>query len=76
MSEEKYKNISCHLYDELEGFASLKQRVIITYLFDGEEKTFIGYIADLKTEESKEFLITNEGGVIRLDKLIKVVVYK
>ena len=68
-----YKNIACHLYDELELKAVEGKQVKISYIdSNGSQKELSTKINTLETVQKEEFLVTNEGLRIRLDKLIKI----
>lgn len=69
--EDKYKVISCHLYDKLESFAVKKTKLKISYLEDLEEKNIEDYIVNFKTKNKEEFMILKSGITIRLDNIIK-----
>jgi Rho-binding antiterminator len=70
--EDNYKPVSCDFYDELEALATMKKTCDITFLNEGGKARIRGSIAYLYTREKVEYLKTNAGLEIRLDKLIEV----
>jgi Rho-binding antiterminator len=71
--EGRYKNIDCGFYDQLEAYATLKKKVMLTFLDEhGVEKNLTTIIKTLETKNKEEFLISTNGDRLRLDKLIRV----
>lgn len=70
--DDKYKNIACSFYDQLEAFATLKKDVKITFSENEKSKTVTSKIVDFETKDKQEFMILEDGSKIRLDKLITV----
>lgn len=68
---QKYQNISCSYYDQLEAFATRKTECVIVYN-DGSEKNETGVIVDLFAHDGAEYLKLNNGTVIRLDHLVSI----
>lgn len=67
----KYKRIACSYYDVFESYATQKTLLKITYSDkQGLRQELISKIKTLETKNSEEFLITEEGLKIRLDKII------
>jgi Rho-binding antiterminator len=69
---QKYKNISCSYYDQLEAYATKQTQCLVIYYADDVEKTSDGIIVDLFAKEGSEYLKLNNGVVIRLDQLISI----
>ncbi|MBD0331653.1 MAG: hypothetical protein ICV66_03280 [Chitinophagaceae bacterium] len=70
---ETYKPLSCDFYDELEALATLKKNCEIKFRGDNEGIASIrGKIADLYTHDHVEYMKTDEGLEIRLDRLVEV----
>ncbi len=50
--------VSCHFYDQLEAWASMKTTVVLTLKNEsGEETEWTGKILDFKTKDKQEFLL-------------------
>ncbi len=62
---EKYKPVSCNLYDELANAILLHTSISITTI-DNEEIT--GYIKDIYTKDKEEFCVINDI-LLRLDNI-------
>tara|TARA_B110000211_G_C13801902_1_gene430945 strand:- start:436 stop:687 length:252 start_codon:yes stop_codon:yes gene_type:complete len=67
-----YKPIACSYYDYLLEVATFKKLVSIVYLQDTTEKEIESVIRDVYTKKGVEFLITENGITIQLDKLLSV----
>jgi Rho-binding antiterminator len=70
--KEKYKRISCDFYDILEGYATLKKKVLITYFENDSEIKEEVEIKTLETKDKSEYLISQLGKRIRLDQIISM----
>lgn len=71
--DDKYKRVDCNFYDHLEIHATYKERLEIIYEKEnGGNETIIVKIKTLETKDKAEFLITDEGQQIRLDKIISL----
>ena len=71
--KDTYQCVSCNFYDELEAYANLRKKVHIHYLGKGsvlQQAEIV--IKDFQTKDKAEFLITDKGMEIRLDKIVKV----
>lgn len=65
-----YQPIACSFHDRLEALATLRAPVSIRYLDEsGATVEVRGRIADLYAREGAEFLRTDAGVEIRLDRL-------
>jgi Rho-binding antiterminator len=70
---ENYTPVNCDFYDELEALATLKKDCEIKFKGDNDGISSIkGKIADLYTHEHIEYMKTDTGLEIRLDKLVEV----
>ncbi len=70
---ENYKPVNCDFYDELEALATQKKNCAIRFKGDNEGISSIqAKIADLYTHEHIEYMKTDSGLEIRLDKLVEV----
>jgi Rho-binding antiterminator len=69
---EKYENISCSYYDQLESYATKRTECAIIYRTEDEEKNICGVIIDVFAKDGAEYLKLNNGIVIRLDQLISI----
>ena len=73
MKGEKYIPINCDLYDELEILAMHKQKTVIVYIDNDEEKTLQEVlIKNVYSREKVEYLLLESGAEIRLDQLVTV----
>lgn len=73
MEENKYVPINCDLYDELEILAMHKQKAVIVYTDNGEEKTLQeALIKNVYSRNKVEYLLLETGAEIRLDQLVMV----
>jgi len=71
---DKYKRVSCDLYDRFEILAIFKKKVTITYQTAAEETiTEETVIKTLVTRDKAEYLVTASGVEVRLDRLVSVV---
>lgn len=68
----KYNPISCSYYDELEAFATKKERCNIIYLSRGREAKIRDVIVDFQIINEAEHMILTSGTKIRLDTLVSV----
>jgi transcriptional antiterminator Rof (Rho-off) len=68
---EKYKPVSCNLYDELSNAVVLKRQINITTIDKG---VMVGLIKDIYTKDKEEFCIIDDSHV-RLDT-ISILSYK
>jgi Rho-binding antiterminator len=77
MSEDHpagYRPIACSVHDRLEALATLRARVTIRYLDEaGAAAEVRGRIADLYARGGAEFLRTDAGVEIRLDRIMGLV---
>ncbi len=68
--DDTYKSIDCSYYDQLEAYATLKKKLNLTYY---NEKGLIGtrtiQIKTFETKNHEEFLISEDGFRLRLDKI-------
>ncbi len=69
---KEYKPISCSFYDYLEAFALKKVNCTIEYIENGNSFQTKGIIVDLFSKDKVEFLLLDNGALIRLDNLLKV----
>lgn len=68
-----YQPIDCNYYDELVLLAMRKKKIAIVYrISDSKITTIETVIRDIYTKEKEEFILTESGLPIRLDKLISV----
>lgn len=68
-----YHPIDCNYYDELILLAMRKRAVDIVYQIDQDTITTINsVIRNIYTKEKEEFIETDKGVTIRLDKLVEV----
>ncbi len=72
VDEDKYKIISCNLYDTLEYLAIKKQKCKISYISENKEKTIEDIITDIISSNKKEYAILKSNKKIRLDKIISI----
>lgn len=71
---DKYKQISCDTYDRLESFTTLQKKLEIGYLnVSNDVITVEIFIKTLVTRNKSEYLVTDLGLEIRLDKLVSIV---
>jgi Rho-binding antiterminator len=70
--EEEYKPVNCDFYDELEALATKHKSVEMIFNNNGAKSVIKATISDLYTREKVEYLKTNSGLEIRLDKLVEV----
>lgn len=70
---QDYQPISCSYYDHLEALAVRGVAVQLLYVADtGTETEVHTRITDLLTRDGVEYLYTDTGAEIRLDKLLSV----
>jgi transcriptional antiterminator Rof (Rho-off) len=68
-----YTPPSCSVHDELEAHAVRREVVRIEFQDpDGAERAVVGTIADIWSEAGAEYLRTDDGTTIRLDRLRKI----
>lgn len=72
--KQTYKCINCNLYDELESYAIRKTELTVSYISeDGREQLKDSFIiVDFETKNKEEFLISDQGHRIRLDRLVEI----
>jgi len=70
--ETKYQNLACSLYDQLEAFATKRERCHIRYMNGNEIQIMSGIIVDLFSKDGAEYLKLNTSEIIRLDHLVDV----
>jgi Rho-binding antiterminator len=67
---DEYKPIDCGLHDRLEELATLRQPARIEFRDErGELRESRGTIADVYASDGAEFVRTDEGEEIRLDRI-------
>ncbi len=70
---QDYKPVSCDFHDELEAMATMNKTCDIRFKGENDGVSSIkARIADLYTQDHVEYLKTDSGVEIRLDKLIEV----
>ncbi|GAB4411679.1 MAG: hypothetical protein OHK0039_17040 [Bacteroidia bacterium] len=70
---QAYTPIDCSFYDELEALATRRRTCAIAYEDDqGSEQTIEARIQDLRAEQGIEYLLTDSGLKLRLDRLRSV----
>ena len=68
-----YQPIDCNYYDRLEAWATLREPVLLEYLDDsGRPQAETAVIRDLYVRNKAEFLLTDAGRELRLDRLVAV----
>lgn len=68
-----YRPVACDYYSELELTCLSRKRCTIHYHDDaGREFETLARITDLVTRDAQEFAVLDDGGEIRLDRLISV----
>ncbi|WP_298707215.1 hypothetical protein [Chitinophaga sp.] len=68
-----YQPIDCNYYDRLEAWATLREPVLLEFLGDdGQPRTETAVIRDLYVRNKAEFLLTEAGRELRLDRLMAV----
>lgn len=73
MAKSKYTPISCSFYDELEALATLRKTCTIRYKDEQDEiQNQQAIIKDFFIRDKVEYMLLNNGDVIRLDYLIEV----
>ena len=72
-SKEIYTCVGCDFYDQLEHYAVLRKQLHLFYM-DEENRLVETHIQikDFQTADKMEFLITEKGQYIRLDKIQSV----
>ena len=70
--EQNYTPVSCDFYDELEALATTRKTCDIIFINNESRSQVRAGIADLYTRDKVEYLKTNAGLEIRLDKLVEV----
>ena len=70
---DSYKLVSCDFHDQLEAFATLRQKCEIVYHNSADEIVEAqGLIVDVYSANKADFLKLKDGTEIRLDKLVSV----
>ena len=73
MSEPEYVPLPCAIHDELEAFSVRRETVRISFLDPGgAEREVAGVIVDIWAKAGAEYLRTEDGTTIRLDRLVGV----
>lgn len=73
MQPEDYVPINCEFHDVLESTATRRHAANIRFTDDaGTEHTVHARIADLITVDRVEYLVTDAGQRVRLDRLVSV----
>ncbi len=68
--KKEYKRVACSFYDELEILAMRRENVEIFFTQEnGEDHLIHTKISNLNTKNKEEFLLTDSGHIIRLDKI-------
>ena len=68
-----YRLVACTFHDELEAWATLRQSCEIVYRNSEEEvQTIISKIMDVYAENRADYILIQDGTVIRLDSLLSV----
>ncbi len=70
---DRYQPIDCNYYDRLEAWATMRVPCLLVFLDEnGVQQELSARIGDLYTLDKAEYLLTDNGLVIRLDKLLSV----
>jgi Rho-binding antiterminator len=75
MSEynKKYEPINCSFHDILLENATFRKRILIVYYeLDGAKKEGNNIIKDVYTKNKEEFMLLDDGKIIRLDHIVSV----
>ena len=73
MSSPDYVPLPCHLHDQLEALAVRREAVLIRFRDPrGVQREVAGTIVDIWAEGGAEYLRTQDGPWIRLDRLVTV----
>lgn len=68
-----YQPIDCNYYDRLEAWATLREPVLLEFLGgNGQPQAETAVIRDLYVRNKAEFLLTEAGRELRLDRLMAV----
>lgn len=68
-----YQPIDCNYYDRLEAWATLREPVLLEFVDgEGHPVTETAVIRDLYVRNKAEFLLTDAGRELRLDRLVAV----
>lgn len=67
-----YKPISCDFHELLLAKATLKERCYIVYTSSAEEIKIESIIIDVYTKSGEEFMLLENGTIIRLDHIISL----
>ncbi len=68
-----YKPIDCNLYDEVVLLIMRKQKIKIDYQNEaGEDLKAETTLKDVFARDGEEFILLENGEVIRLDRLVKI----
>ncbi|MGX5819182.1 hypothetical protein ACWKWU_13345 [Chitinophaga lutea] len=71
--DRPYRPIDCNYYDRLEAWATMQTPCTLLFLDDdGREAEVSGLIRNLYTVDKAEFLLLDNGLVLRLDQLLAV----
>ena len=70
---DRYESISCSHHDRLEAAIVTRQTCVLTCREGGNEVvTYTGRLVDLVTENGEEFVVTDQGERIRLDRIAEL----
>lgn len=73
MNAPEYVPLPCDIHDQLEEFAVCREAVRIRFRDpEGAEREMVGRIVNIWTEGGAEYLRTDDGTTIRLDRLSEV----
>ena len=70
VKDDKYKRISCDVYDQYERMGVQKKTILLTVMGDMMVTQIEGKIKTLETKNKEEFMILESGERIRLDNII------
>lgn len=72
--KQTYQCIGCNLYDELEAYAVKRTLLEVTFVDENgaDERIEKFRIVDFETKNKEEFLLSDTGLRIRLDRLIEI----
>lgn len=71
--KKKYEPINCSFHDVLLENATFRKRITIVYNeIDGTQKEGNNIIKDVYTKNSEEFMLLDDGEIIRLDHIVRV----
>lgn len=70
---ESYQRVACHFYDQLEVWATFKQKIKINFKPKAPfQESMISVIETLETLNKSEYLILVNGYKIRLDHILSI----